>query len=141
MIRAAIIAGLFLAAGPAVAEDVYDCRSVVGDSDLDLDFAIDDLDGKDVVTRVTMQIFDEMGYSTHTTEPSALVTVTNADVAGTAQRFTLHLSDGTYDVDVAEVYLATLWHGVYPRTGGVASMEGGGTWTMDCAVTYEEKGW
>lgn len=141
MIRAAIVAGLLLAAAPAFGEDVYDCRSVVGDSDLDLDFAIDDIGGNDVVTRVRMQIVDEMGYSTETKEASALVTVTDADVAGAAQRFTLHLNDGQYDVDVAEVYLATLWHGVYPMTGGVASMEGGGLWTLNCVVTYEETGW
>jgi hypothetical protein len=138
MIRAAIVAGLILATGPAMAEDVYDCKSVVGDSTLDLDFSVDD---KDTVTRVVMQIVDEMGYSTETTEPTARVTVTEPTIDGTTLRFTLHLKDGEYDVDVAEVYLATLWHGVYPMTGGVASMEGGGLWTINCAVTYEDTGW
>jgi hypothetical protein len=141
MIRAAVIAGLMVGAGPALAEDVYDCKSVIGDSVLDLDFGVDDVDGTEVVTRVTMQIVDDMGYSSETTEPTARVTVTDATITGDTKRFTLHLNDGEYDVDVAEVYLATLWHGVYPMTGGVASMEGGGLWTMNCAVTYEEKGW
>jgi hypothetical protein len=88
-----------------------------------------------------MQIVGDMGYSTQTTEPTALVTVTDPTIGGDTVHYTLHLNDGTYDVDVAEVYLATLWHGVYPMTGGVVSMEGGGVWTMNCTVTYENPPW
>jgi hypothetical protein len=139
-IRTFVAAGLMLAAGQAVADE-YDCHDVVGTPGVELHITTAAGDENATVVRAAVQVKDDIGYATDSKEPTALVTVTDATVTGDTLHITLHQKDSEVDFDAAEIYLATLWSGVYPMTSGVLSLEGGGLWTMNCKVEYEAQGW
>jgi hypothetical protein len=129
---------LVIGFGGATGAEEYDCRQAVdGDWPVHLEAEVRHSSGANAVTRASVQIEDDIGYSTTATEPTALVTVTDVTASSGQLRFSLHYRDEDHEVDVATVYLATLSEGAHSVTGGVLRVVGGGLWVVRCTVSYE----
>jgi hypothetical protein len=135
-----LIAGAVLVASVSGAvADTYACRSL-NDPDFPVtaNFELTYIDDVFAVPSADLQIEGDMGYSTTAEHPSNRAFVTDLEVGNEAIKFNFHLNDGQYDVDVARLHVVTLSEGVYSHTGGVLQVGGGGLWTIQCDVVYDQ---
>ena len=125
------ITAVALSAGSAFA-DGYACRSIV--AGVTLGFTLTKADAGFTVTDAALKIGDEPGYSTTSTEPASLATITGLDMDNKVL-FNFHAAGS--DTDVATVRLVTRFEGAAGVATGTLKPAAGGVYAIRCDIVHE----
>lgn len=128
---------LAISTAGALAND-YACRALEGefegDPGVEITFTLDYSGDEVAVTKAAFQIEGDIGYSTTTTEPTALATITGLIVDHYIE-FSFHYKDDGYEGDVAKLHIVTFSEGAHWITAGAFHAVAGGLYAVRCDST------